>query len=51
MSSRGCVSNVKRTLLKVPNIIEAEVRLNPQGAITTMDKFIALTNCKPILKM
>jgi copper chaperone len=36
MSCGGCVSNVKRALLQVPNVTEAEVTLNPQSAILTM---------------
>jgi copper chaperone CopZ len=32
------VSNVKRALLQVPDVTEAEVQLNPQGAIITMNK-------------
>ena len=40
MSCGGCVSNVKRTLLQVPDVTEAEVHLNPQGAVITMSKDI-----------
>ena len=40
MSCGGCVSNVKRALLQVPDVTEAEVHLNPQGAIITMIKDI-----------
>lgn len=41
MSCGGCVSNVKRALMQVPAVIEAEVHLNPQGAIITMNRSIA----------
>jgi copper chaperone len=40
MSCGGCVSNVKRALLQVPDVTEAEVHLNPQGAVITMNKQI-----------
>ena len=40
MSCGGCVSNVKRALLQVHDVTEAEVHLNPQGAIITMSKDI-----------
>ena len=40
MSCGGCVSNVKRALLQVPDVTEAEVHLNPQGAFITMNKEI-----------
>ena len=42
MSCGGCVSNVKRALLQVPDVTEADVHLNPQGAIITMNKPIAV---------
>lgn len=40
MSCGGCVNSVKNALLQVPNVTEAEVHLNPQGAIITMSKDI-----------
>ena len=42
MSCGGCVSNVKKALLQVPDVTEAEVHLNPQGAIITMNKPISV---------
>lgn len=42
MSCGGCVSNVKRALLQVPEVTEVEVQLNPQSAIITMNKSIAV---------
>ena len=42
MSCGGCVSNVKRTLLQVPDVTEAEVHLNPQGVIITMNRSITV---------
>ena len=35
MSCGGCVSNVKRALLQVPDVTDAEVHLIPQGAVIT----------------
>ena len=40
MSCGGCVSNVKRVLLQLPEVTEAEVYLHPQRAILTMGKFM-----------
>ena len=40
MSCGGCVSNVKRALLQVHDVTEAEVHLHPQGAVITMNKLI-----------
>ena len=38
MSCGGCVSSVKRSLLQLPNITEAEVQLNPPRAELAMNK-------------
>lgn len=40
MSCGGCLNNVKRALLQVPEVTEVEVQLNPQRAVITMNKFI-----------
>lgn len=40
MSCGGCVNSVKRALLEIPEVIGAEVQLNPQTAVLTMDKSI-----------
>jgi copper chaperone len=40
MSCGGCVNNVKRALLQVPDVTEAEVQLHPPGVVITMNKFI-----------
>lgn len=40
MSCGGCVNNVKRTLLDIPGVEDAEVQLNPQKATVTMSKSI-----------
>lgn len=40
MNCGGCVNNVKRVLLQIPNIEDAEVRLNPQSVTITMSKLI-----------
>ncbi len=50
MSCGGCVSNVKRALLQVPDVTEAEVHLKPQGAIITMNKPIAVDELQTHLK-
>lgn len=50
MSCGGCVSNVKRALLQVPDVTEAEVHLNPQGAVITMNKLIAVEELQTQLK-
>ena len=42
MSCGGCVSNVKRALLQVPDVTEAEVQLNPQSAVITMNKSVSV---------
>ena len=36
MSCGGCVGNVKRALLQLPGVTEADVQLNPQSAVLTM---------------
>ena len=42
MSCGGCVSNVKRALLQVPNVEDVEVQLRPPGAVITMSKSISV---------
>ena len=42
MSCGGCVNNVKRALLQLLDVTEAEVKLNPQSAVITMDKSIGV---------
>ena len=42
MSCGGCVNNVKQTLLQNPDIENADVQLNPQSAVITMSKPIAV---------
>ncbi len=42
MSCGGCVNNVKRALLQVPDVTEVTVQLNPQGAVITMNKSIGI---------
>lgn len=50
MNYGGCVSNVKRELLQVPAFTEAEVQLNSQIIVITMNKSITIdelqTQCK-----
>ena len=40
MSCDGCVSNVKRALLEVPDVTEADVQLRPPRAVISMNKSI-----------
>ncbi len=42
MSCGGCVNKVKLALLQVPDVTEAAVELNPQGAVITMNKSIGI---------
>jgi len=40
MSCGGCVNSVKQALMVLPDVIEAEVELKPQGVLLTMNKSI-----------
>ncbi|WP_462220492.1 heavy-metal-associated domain-containing protein [Ferruginibacter sp.] len=40
MRCGGCESQVKKALLQIPGVTEAEVQLQPQRAIVTMSKNI-----------
>ena len=40
MTCGGCVSHVKKALLQIPGVTEAEVQLHPQRAVVTMSKNI-----------
>ena len=40
MSCGGCVNSVKRALIKISNIEDVEVQLNPPGAVITMSEYI-----------
>ena len=42
MSCGDCVNTVKQALIKLPDVAEAEVQLNPQRAILTMNKPVDL---------
>jgi len=50
MSCGGCVSNVKMALLQLPDITEADVQLNPQIAVLTMNKPINTEELQTQLK-
>jgi copper chaperone len=50
MSCGGCVSNVKRALLQLPDVTEADVHLNPQSAILTMNKPVDVEELQAQLK-
>ena len=40
MSCGGCLSNVKQTLLQIPNVEDVEILLQPPFANITMSKSI-----------
>ncbi len=42
MSCGGCVTNVKRSLLQLPDVTAAEVQLHPPRASITMDQAIGI---------
>ncbi len=50
MSCGGCVANVKRSLLQVPDVENAEVQLHPQGAVITMNKPVGVEQLQAQLK-
>ncbi len=50
MSCGGCVANVKRALLHVPDVEDAEVKLHPQSAVVTMSKSIDVDELQAQLK-
>lgn len=50
MSCGGCMSKVKQALLQVPDVTGAEVHLNPQRAIITMNKSITVDELQSQLK-
>ena len=42
MSCGGCVSSVKKVLLQLPGVEDAEVHLHPQSAVITMSEAIGV---------
>jgi len=40
MSCDGCVKNVKQALMELPNVVEAQVQLKPQGVLLTLNESI-----------
>jgi copper chaperone CopZ len=42
MSCGGCVNSVRQILLQIPDVIAAEIQLNPPTAVLTMNKDIPL---------
>ena len=40
MSCGGCVNSVKQALMKISNVEDVEVQLNPPGAVITMNTYI-----------
>lgn len=50
MSCGGCVSSVKKVLLQLPGVEDAEVQLHPQGAVLTMSEAIDVDELQAQLK-
>lgn len=50
MSCGGCVSNVKKALLQLPGVEDAEVHLHPQSAVLTMSGAIGVDELQAQLK-
>ncbi len=50
MSCGGCVSGVKKVLLQLPGIEDAEVHLHPQTAVLTMSEEIGVDELQTQLK-
>ena len=42
MSCGGCVNNVKRALLEIPGVEDADVQLKPQSVLLTMNDSVAI---------
>jgi copper chaperone len=42
MSCGGCVNHVKRALLEIPGVEDADVHLNPQSVLLTMREPVAI---------
>ncbi|WP_069660945.1 heavy-metal-associated domain-containing protein [Arcticibacter eurypsychrophilus] len=40
MSCDDCVENVKKALMELPDVVEAEVKLKPQGVLLTLNESI-----------
>jgi len=51
MSCGGCVNTVKQALLKLPDVTEAEVQLNPQKVILSMNKIVDLAELQSQLSL
>ena len=50
MSCGGCVSSVKKVLLELPGVEDAEVHLHPQSAVLTMSEAIGVDELQAQLK-
>lgn len=50
MSCGGCVSSVKKALLQLPGVEDAEVHLHPQGAVLTMSEAIDVDELQAQIK-
>ena len=43
MNCGGCVNSVKQALMKISNVEDVEVQLNPPGVVITMSKDIVVS--------
>ena len=50
MSCGGCVSSIKKVLLQLPGVEDAEVHLHPQSAVLTMSEAIGVDELQAQLK-
>ena len=50
MTCGGCVSHVKKALLQIPGVTDAEVHLHPQNAVLTMSKSIDVSELQTQLR-
>ena len=50
MSCGGCISSVKKALLQLPGVEDAEVHLHPQSAVLTMSEAIGVDELQVQLK-
>lgn len=50
MSCGGCVNSVKKALMQISDVTEAEVQLRPPGAVLTMNKAVEVDELQAQLK-
>ena len=49
MSCGGCVNNVKQALMSVPGVEVADVQLNPQRAVITLNQSVDIKELQACL--